>query len=317
MIQEAHMRAMLEEKEMKRKKKKEREKEKKKKKKEKKEDYEKTMEKTGALDHLDFHKKPLDNLLADLDTNKTQGLAEEKARERLQKYGPNTLKEKTAWPWYIKLLSEMFGLLQNIMWVAAILAFLGYGLSPANPVNVTLKIVTRLQLYLGVTIIIVILITSSFSFYQTRKSEAIMASFKDFIPPKASVLRGGKSYKADARNLVPGDIITVANGEKIPADIRIISANSMKVDNSSLTVSAKENRMNRENQSHFRKVLIILRKTYWKLRMQHSLGLNVWREGAQEWWFRPEKIRLWEESHCQLKLLDTVKQLLQEIYIAS
>ncbi len=62
-----------------------------------------------------------------------------------------------------------------------------------------------------------------------------MASFMDFIPPEANVKRGGRTEKIEAVNLVPGDIVVISGGDKIPADIRIISANSMKVDNSSLT----------------------------------------------------------------------------------
>jgi sodium/potassium-transporting ATPase subunit alpha len=93
-------------------------------------------------------------------------------------------------------------------------------------------------MYLGIVIILVILVTGTFTFYQNNKSEAIMAKFKDFIPPKADAIRNGKNAVVDAVTLVPGDIITVSTGNKIPADIRIITANEMKVDNSSLTVSS-------------------------------------------------------------------------------
>ena len=63
-----------------------------------------------------------------------------------------------------------------------------------------------------------------------------MAKFKDFIPPKANAIRNGKPDSIDAVLLVPGDIVEVINGEKIPADIRIVSCSEMRVDNSSLTV---------------------------------------------------------------------------------
>ena len=63
-----------------------------------------------------------------------------------------------------------------------------------------------------------------------------MAKFKDFIPPKATTIRNGDTKQIDAVSLVPGDIIKVREGDKIPADIRITEASAMKVDNSSLTV---------------------------------------------------------------------------------
>ncbi len=89
-------------------------------------------------------------------------------------------------------------------------------------------------------IIFVVLISGVFSYYQNSKSEAIMAKFKDFIPPRANAIRNGKRENVEAVELVPGDIIEVSSGEKIPADIRITWASEMKVDNSSLTVSASQ-----------------------------------------------------------------------------
>lgn len=62
-----------------------------------------------------------------------------------------------------------------------------------------------------------------------------MSGFKDFIPPETIVIRDGEERKMDASNLVIGDIIRVELGKKIPADIRIIDSQGMKVDNSSLT----------------------------------------------------------------------------------
>jgi len=88
---------------------------------------------------------------------------------------------------------------------------------------------------MGVALALANLISASFSFYQNEASHALMAKFKDFIPLKATVLRDGVTGQVEAAELVPGDIVTVAAGERIPADIRIISTNEMKVDNSSLT----------------------------------------------------------------------------------
>lgn len=67
-----------------------------------------------------------------------------------------------------------------------------------------------------------------------------MAGFKNFIPPKAIVWRGGVKREVAARELVPGDIVDVNLGDNIPADLIIIKSNEMKVNNASLTGESEE-----------------------------------------------------------------------------
>lgn len=62
-----------------------------------------------------------------------------------------------------------------------------------------------------------------------------MEGFKNFIPPKCKVIRDGKTESIDALKIVVGDLIEIRMGDRIPADIRIVSSDEMKVDNSSLT----------------------------------------------------------------------------------
>ena len=62
-----------------------------------------------------------------------------------------------------------------------------------------------------------------------------MDSFKNMLPQKCIVIRDGQERSYDPEKLVLGDIVKVKAGEKIPADIRLISVNEMKVDNSALT----------------------------------------------------------------------------------
>lgn len=121
----------------------------------------------------------------------------------------------------IKELVTPFALL---LWAGSILTFVAYGLGGGDS-----------NLYLALIIIAIILITGFISFYQSMKSKAIMNSFKDFIPPETIVIRNGVESKLDATKLVIGDVVKVELGKKIPADLRIIDSQGMKVDNSSLT----------------------------------------------------------------------------------
>ena len=67
-----------------------------------------------------------------------------------------------------------------------------------------------------------------------------MADFKNFIPKEALCLRDGKWATLEARLLVPGDIIKLTGGDNVPADVVLLSANEMKVNNASLTGESED-----------------------------------------------------------------------------
>lgn len=67
-----------------------------------------------------------------------------------------------------------------------------------------------------------------------------MAQFKNFIPPSAIVIREGKDQTLPASKIVPGDIVRIANGQNIPADVIILQSEEMKVSNASLTGESEE-----------------------------------------------------------------------------
>lgn len=85
-----------------------------------------------------------------------------------------------------------------LLWAGAFLCFAAYGVGN-DPSN----------LYLGVVICAIVVITGLLTFYQTMKSASIMDSFKDFIPPETIVIRDGVESKMDATQLVVGDIVRV------------------------------------------------------------------------------------------------------------
>lgn len=119
-----------------------------------------------------------------------------------------------------------------MLWAGAALCFIAYGLQPDKT--------DKSSLYLGIVIIIVVLITGIMSFYQSSKTAAIMAGFKNFIPPKSMVWREGVKREIAAKELVPGDIIEISIGENIPADVVIIKSVDMKVNNASLTGESED-----------------------------------------------------------------------------
>lgn len=80
----------------------------------------------------------------------------------------------------------------------------------------------QLQLYLGVVLALVVIITGAFAYYQEAKASGIMDSFKNLMPSKAYVIREGILQEIDSKEVVCGDLIEVKGGNQVTADIRII-----------------------------------------------------------------------------------------------
>jgi len=189
------------------------------------EDFSKKTEKIKDLDQHrlawpDFYER----MKIDENTLKV-GLTSDEAEKRHHEQGNNTLSQKVKEPWFIKLFHELTGFFSLMLWGGSALCFIAYGLDQSDKSN----------LYLGVVLAIVVLITGIVTFFQNSKSDSIMEGFKNFIPQMCTAIRDGKPQSVPAIKLVRGDVIEVKEGERIPADIRIISSNEMKVDNSSLT----------------------------------------------------------------------------------
>uniref|UniRef100_A0AAR2J7E2 Sodium/potassium-transporting ATPase subunit alpha n=1 Tax=Pygocentrus nattereri TaxID=42514 RepID=A0AAR2J7E2_PYGNA len=150
--------------------------------------------------------------------------------EILARDGPNVLTPPPTTPEWVKFCKQLFGGFSILLWIGAVLCFLAYSIQavtedePAND-----------NLYLGVVLAAVVIITGCFSYYQEAKSSRIMDSFKNMVPQQAMVIREGEKRQINAEEVVLGDLVEIKGGDRIPADLRIISSSGCKVDNSSLT----------------------------------------------------------------------------------
>lgn len=171
------------------------------------------------------HKVTVDELCKRVGTDVATGLTTAEAKLRLERDGPNQLSPPKVTPWWIKLSHQFFNFFAILLQVASVMCFVGYALQPEGKDN----------LYLGIVLYAVVIITAIFSFFQEFKSEKTMEKFKNFLPPKSVVHRDGRISELDASELVVGDLIDVKLGDKIPADIRIVANQKLKVDNSPLT----------------------------------------------------------------------------------
>ncbi|XP_028937232.1 sodium/potassium-transporting ATPase subunit alpha-1 [Ornithorhynchus anatinus] len=191
---------------------------------------EKDMDELKKEVSMDDHKLSLDELHRKYGTDLSRGLTTSRAAEILARDGPNALTPPPTTPEWIKFCRQLFGGFSMLLWIGAVLCFLAYGIQAATeeePQND--------NLYLGVVLSAVVIITGCFSYYQEAKSSKIMESFKNMVPQQALVIRNGEKLSINAEEVVVGDLVEVKGGDRIPADLRIISANGCKVDNSSLT----------------------------------------------------------------------------------
>ena len=117
-----------------------------------------------------------------------------------------------------------------LLWLGAILCFLAYSIQATS-----FEEPPDDNLYLGIVLTAVVVITGIFSYYQESKSSKIMESFKNMVPQYALCLRDGDKVNIKADELTIGDIVEVKFGDRLPADIRIVESKGFKVDNSSLT----------------------------------------------------------------------------------
>lgn len=158
----------------------------------------------------------VDAALAHFDT-RLQGLSEAEAQQRLAQHGPNRLREKLPRPAWLKFLDQFKDLLVIVLIGAAALAGAIGDIKDA------------------VVILIVVLFNASLGFYQEYRAEATLAALKNMLAQRARVRRGGEVQEIAAENLVPGDIVLLEAGDRIPADARVLAAHNAEVAEAALT----------------------------------------------------------------------------------
>ncbi|KAM4015906.1 sodium/potassium-transporting ATPase subunit alpha-3 isoform 1-T1 [Anomaloglossus baeobatrachus] len=176
------------------------------------------------------HKMSVEEVCRKYNTDCVQGLTLSKAAEILARDGPNALTPPPTTPEWIKFCRQLFGGFSILLWIGAILCFLAYGIQAGTEDDPAGD-----NLYLGIVLAAVVIITGCFSYYQEAKSSKIMESFKNMVPQQALVIREGEKMQLNAEEVVVGDLVEIKGGDRVPADLRIISAHGCKVDNSSLT----------------------------------------------------------------------------------
>ncbi len=147
----------------------------------------------------------------------TKGLTCEEAGKRLAKYGPNMLLEKKGIPVTYKFLVHLKDLFSILLLFASFLAVLGG------------------MWQLGAIILAVVLVNTVFSLFQEWRAEKALETLKRWMPEYAKVFRDGELRKVLVKDLVPGDVVVLEEGDRVPADARLIEAFDLWTNNVPLT----------------------------------------------------------------------------------
>lgn len=185
-----------------------------------------TQSALAGLGDEDWHKFPVPHLLGKFGSDLNKGLTTEQAKDLQATWGKNSITPPKKMHWLLKFLLTLVGGFQIMLWFGSLLCFIVYGISGATDAQ---------TLALAIVLVLVILVTGIFQSYQEGKSDNVMAALMQLAANRVFVVRDGAEVEIDAVDLVPGDIVKVKGGEKVPADVRIISASDLKVNNASLT----------------------------------------------------------------------------------
>ncbi|HEY1347879.1 MAG TPA: HAD-IC family P-type ATPase, partial [Streptosporangiaceae bacterium] len=159
--------------------------------------------------------EPARRLLRDLRADR-RGLSGREAARRLEVVGPNELPHRAGEPWWRELARQVSHPLALLLWAAGLLAFVA-----GTPT-------------LGWAIFAVIALNALFAFAQERQAVRAVEALRAYLPEQARVMRDGREQVVLARELIPGDVLLVEEGERVSADVRLLGG-AVDVDMSTLT----------------------------------------------------------------------------------
>lgn len=175
----------------------------------------------NAPERVPWHTRSAEDALRELETDIEQGLSANEAEARLERHGPNTIRRDEGEPVWKILLGQFTDPLISILLIAAVVSFAFQELVDAA------------------VILAVVVINAGIGFSQEWRARRAIQSLQEMTAPKAQVVRDGESKEIEAEAVVPGDIVTLEAGGRVPADVRIVRARDLRSDESALTGESK------------------------------------------------------------------------------
>ncbi len=166
---------------------------------------------------MNWHSMGAPQALKELNTDPRYGLTEDEAKKRLETYGTNELKKEEKASPFTLFINQFKNILVIILLIAVVLsALVGEVVDAA-------------------IIAIIVVFCAVLGFVQEYRAERALEALKKMLTPTITVLRGGKEEEVPSKELVPGDILLLEAGDKIPADARLVENHSLRCDEAPLT----------------------------------------------------------------------------------
>ncbi len=166
---------------------------------------------------VNWHSLEPDRVLTELNTDSHKGLSEEEVKRRLEKYGYNELKKEEGISPFTLFINQFKNILIIILLIATVLSALVGETFDAG------------------LILVIVVFCAVLGFIQEYRAERALEALKKMLSPTITVLRGTKEEEIPSKELVPGDILLLEAGDKIPTDARLIENHSLRCDEAPLT----------------------------------------------------------------------------------
>lgn len=163
-----------------------------------------------------WHHENIDRVIEELDSS-LHGISSETALRRLERYGPNKLREKKKKTLLMIFLDQFMDFMILVLIAAAVISgFIG-------------------EISDTITIVLIVLLNAIIGFVQEYRAEKAMAALQKMAAPSAMALRNGQHESLPAAQIVPGDVVLLEAGMIVPADVRVIESAQLKVEEAALT----------------------------------------------------------------------------------
>ncbi|MFL6821459.1 MAG: cation-translocating P-type ATPase [Xanthobacteraceae bacterium] len=172
------------------------------------------------------HRAPAQAVVSALGSDAAHGLSRAAAQQRLEQYGPNRLKSAPETPWWRRLLEQFQNLLVIILLVATVISMVEWLLQDPRETDLP---------YEAIVILLIVVLNALLGFIQESRAERSVRALMALAAPESTIIRDGERQRIAAEEIVPGDIVMVEAGDRVPADARLIENANLHTDEAALT----------------------------------------------------------------------------------